>query len=240
LAEPRLRAILFDMGDTLAYRSPPSHEILGEFLRTRGIIVSERAVHEAALAATARYYVLALARQTLGIGQVGDSLVDEYDRTMLASLGLGGRSDLTIGDVQGAFRGQPRPFRLFADARPTLEALRARGFRLAVVSNLDHDLVERCGELCLCDYFDAVVGSATVRAEKPDPSIFDRALDRLGVRPSEAWHVGDIYLSDVLGARAAGVEPVLLDRHDLTPGADCRRVRCLSEVVELVERATSR
>ncbi len=71
MAEPRLRAVLFDMGDmggSLAYRSPPSHDILREYLRTRGLLVGERAVHEAALAPTARYYVLALARQTLGIG----------------------------------------------------------------------------------------------------------------------------------------------------------------------------
>lgn len=199
-------------------------------------------MHRARLAANSRYYVLALARPTLGIAQEKDQLVDEFDRTLLASLGLGDRSDLTVSDVQTAFRSIARRFVLFPEVVSTLEALRARGLQVAVVSNWDHDLVDRCRELGLMEHLDAVVGSATVRAEKPDPSIFDRALERLDLSPDEVWHVGDLYLADVLGARAAGITPVLLDRHDLLPEVDCRRIGHLGELVTLVdeERRTGR
>ncbi len=234
------RGILLDMGDTLTYQHPSGDQILRDFLRKRGVAVSDEAIHRARLAANTRYYFLALARPTLGIAQEKDSLVDEFDRTLLASLGLDGRLDLTVADVQAAFRGTPRRFVLFPDAFPTLRALRARGLRLAVVSNWDHRLVERCHELGLVDHFDAVVGSATVRCEKPDPSIFDRALDRLGLSGEEVWHVGDLYLADVLGARAAGIEPVLLDRNDLLPEVDCRRIRSLREIVSLVDEESAR
>lgn len=231
-----LEAIFLDMGDTLAYQSPAGHDILAGLLRQRGVAVSEGDIHRARLAANSRYYALALARPTLGIAQERDALVDEYDRTLLTSLGLGDRPDITVADVQTAFRCVPRRFALFPDVRPTLAALRARGLRLAVVSNWDHYLVDRCRELGLIDHLDAVVGSATIRAEKPDPSIFDRALDRLGVAPERVWHVGDLYLADVLGARAAGITPVLLDRYDLLPAVDCRRIRSLRELAALVDR----
>lgn len=231
----RLKAVFLDMGDTLAYQHPPGHRVLRRLLRERGIAVSEEDIHRARLAANSHYYALALARPSLGIDQEKDSLVDEFDRTLLASLGLGGRPDLSVADVQAAFAGRTRRLVLFDDAGLTLRALRARGLRLAIVSNWDFDLIDRCRELGLVDYLDEIVGSATVRAEKPDPSIFDRALERLGLRPNEAWHVGDLYLADVLGARAAGITPVLLDRHDLLPGVDCRRIRSLRELVSLVD-----
>jgi len=230
-----LKAIFLDMGDTLAYQSPAGHRVLRRLFRHRGIPVSEADIHRARLAANSRYYALALARPRLGIAQEKDALVDEFDRTLLTSLGLGDRPDLTVADVQAAFRSISRRFVLYPDVRPTLRTLRVRGLRLAVVSNWDYDLVDRCRELGLIEQLDAVVGSATVRAEKPDPSIFDRALDRLDLSPDEVWHVGDLYLADVLGARAAGITPVLLDRYDLVPEADCRRIRSLRELTPLVD-----
>jgi HAD superfamily hydrolase (TIGR01549 family) len=230
-----LKAVCFDMGDTLAYQHPAGHRVLRRLLHQRGISVSDAEVHRARLAANSRYYALALARPSLGIAQEKDSLVDEFDQTLLTSLGLAEWPGLTVADVQTAFRSVARRFVLFPDVRPTLRALSARGLRLAVVSNWDHDLVDRCRELGLVDHFDAIVGSATVRCEKPDPSIFDRALDRLGVSHGEAWHVGDLYLADVLGARAAGITPILLDRYDVLPELDCRRIRSLGELVRLVQ-----
>ena len=66
-----------------------------------------------------------------------------------------------------------------------------------------------------------VIDSAVEGVEKPDPAIFRLALERTGVAPEDALYAGDIYSIDVVGARAAGLRPVLVDEGDLYPDADC-------------------
>jgi putative hydrolase of the HAD superfamily len=61
-------------------------------------------------------------------------------------------------------------------------------------------------------YFDCIVASTTSGAQKPDVAIFREALRRTGADPASSIHVGDNYIADVLGARAAGIDAVLLDR----------------------------
>jgi len=71
--------------------------------------------------------------------------------------------------------------------------------------------------------------------EKPDPRIFAIALERLGVAPDRAIHVGDIVGLDVRGARRAGVEPVLMDPLGCYPGSvDCPRIQRLADLLDLV------
>jgi HAD superfamily hydrolase (TIGR01509 family) len=95
-------------------------------------------------------------------------------------------------------------FEAVAGAVETLEALRARGLELAVVSNWDIGLAEHLERLGAGGLFSAVVTSAEARAAKPDPAAFLIALDRLGVRPERALHVGDEG-EDEQGAARAGM-----------------------------------
>ena len=93
-----------------------------------------------------------------------------------------------------------------------LHGFRARGLRLVVVSNWDvslHDVLDRLG---LSAMLDGVLTSAQAGARKPSPVIFERALGIPGVSATEAVHVGDSLDEDVEGARAAGIEPVLVRR----------------------------
>lgn len=86
----------------------------------------------------------------------------------------------------------------------TLDALRARGLRLAVVANWDCALRGVLERLGLAARFETVVASAEAGAAKPDPAIFRLALDRLAVAPERALHVGDEDV-DERGAAAAGM-----------------------------------
>jgi len=79
-----------------------------------------------------------------------------------------------------------------------------------------------------------VIDSEVVGVQKPDPAIFAGALAVLGVEPSRCLYVGDSIRNDVVGARAAGLEPVLLDPYDDRVDADCRRARDLTDVVTLL------
>lgn len=106
----------------------------------------------------------------------------------------------------------PNAFSVFDDARATLESLRDRGIRLALISNWHRGLHHFVSDLDLDRYFDHVIGSADCGYEKPDRRIFERARALLGASPARILHVGDSYEADYEGARAAGFHAVLLER----------------------------
>jgi HAD superfamily hydrolase (TIGR01509 family) len=117
------------------------------------------------------------------------------------------------------------------DTRASLLRLRAAGLRLGVVSNSDGRVEQALVAAGLRDCFDVVFDSALVGVEKPDPAIFRAALTALGVAPEEALYVGDLYEVDVLGARSAGMEGVLL-LQDERAAPDCRRFDSLAALAD--------
>ena len=90
----------------------------------------------------------------------------------------------------------------------------------------------RRSRLRLTAALDAIFDSHDEGVEKPDPRLFRLALERTGAEARTTVHVGDFYHVDVVGARAAGITPVLLDAADLYPDCDCMRVRSLTGLVE--------
>lgn len=124
-------------------------------------------------------------------------------------------------------------WRAYAEVPAVLTDLRGRGVRLAVVSNWDAALPDVLEALGLMPFFEVVLASAPEGRSKPDPEIFRRALARVGVGAEDALHVGDSEEHDVLGARAAGVEPVLLRRAGGEAGVfGVRTIATLRELAE--------
>jgi putative hydrolase of the HAD superfamily len=103
-------------------------------------------------------------------------------------------------------------FQAYSDALPALECLAAAGLKLAVIANWDVSLPDVLARLGLAGHFEAIVTAAGVGAAKPDPRPFRAALARLGVEAGQCLHVGDDLVTDVEGARAAGLAALLLDR----------------------------
>jgi HAD superfamily hydrolase (TIGR01509 family) len=117
---------------------------------------------------------------------------------------------------------------------PALAALRARGLQLVVVSNANGTLLSAFTRLGLVPALDVIFDSHVVGIEKPDPRFFQLALDESGARAETTVHVGDLYHVDVVGARSAGIAAILLDVANLYAEYDCRRVRSLTELVEIL------
>ena len=113
-----------------------------------------------------------------------------------------------------------------------LERLRASGRRLVVVSNSNGTVQPHFERLGLARYFDVLVDSFREGVEKPDPRIFELALERSGARRETTLHAGDFFHIDVVGARAAGLEAWLVDCASLYDGYDCRRVSSLPHLVD--------
>jgi putative hydrolase of the HAD superfamily len=95
-----------------------------------------------------------------------------------------------------------------------LDAMRAVGVKVAIISNSEGMLERLFRELGLLPHLDLVVDSGLVGFEKPDPRIFRVAFDAFRVAPANALHLGDVFATDILGARAAGCRHALVDPYD--------------------------
>jgi HAD superfamily hydrolase (TIGR01549 family) len=122
------------------------------------------------------------------------------------------------------------------DVVPALERLRAVVPKLVVVSNANgvlHRMFDRVG---LAGFFDVICDSCVEKVEKPDPRYFHLALERSGSRRETTTMVGDLYHVDVIGARNAGLDAILLDPTGLYAEADCERVDTLAALADTIER----
>ena len=211
-------AVLLDALGTLVELETPWPHLVDE-LAGRGVVVGEEAARGAMLAEMAYY------RAHHDEASTWPTLKDLRRRcAAVVQEQLG--TALPLADVEDALLAAIR-FRAYPEVPAVLGRLRAGGARLAVVSNWDvslHDVLERTHLRALVD---AVVISAVLGVAKPDPAIFRVALERLGASAAEAIHVGDSVEHDVAGARAAGVEAVLVARNGAQAPAGVRVVTAL-------------
>jgi len=121
--------------------------------------------------------------------------------------------------------------------REGLATLRARGLRLAAVSNSDGSAEAVLIATGLREWFEAVIDSHHVGFSKPDPRLFDAARAVLGVEASNVAHVGDLYETDILGAHAAGIGAILIDTCGFWPEALCPSVDCFDAAIALLTDA---
>ena len=124
---------------------------------------------------------------------------------------------------------------LFDDVLAAFDLLKQQGLTLGLISNIDSDIGKLIDDLKLSLYIDFAVVSSEVGHEKPHPAIFLSALDKAQVQPSEAIHVGDQIEADVEGARAVGINPVLIDRYSTNLDyKDYPRIKSLMDIYELL------
>jgi putative hydrolase of the HAD superfamily len=102
--------------------------------------------------------------------------------------------------------------------------------RLVVVSNWDMSLHKVIDDLGLRALLDGVITSAEAGVRKPSPRIFEMALNIAGVAAADAVHVGDSLEEDVAGARAAGIEAILISRSGDASAPDVRVIQRLDEL----------
>jgi putative hydrolase of the HAD superfamily len=207
--QPRTRAVLLDAMGTLLTFEPPAPLLRAALLDRCGVDVGLEAASRAIRAEIAYYR----AHLHTGSDQAGLAALRRASADAMAPvLGI----DVPVEALLDALRFHPLP-----GVPEALRSLRALGLRLVVVSNWDVSLHERLAETGLAPLVDAAVASAEVGVAKPDPAIFERALELAGASPEEALHVGDSPVEDGEGAAAAGVRAVLIGR-DIASLAELR------------------
>jgi putative hydrolase of the HAD superfamily len=141
-----------------------------------------------------------------------------FTQRIIESMGGGlGDTYAAACEMEGAWA-HAHHFELYDDAIPTLDALREQGLKLGLLSNSARDLDE-----FVCHHgltVDAVLTSRAHGKTKPHEAIFRRMLELLDVVPGEAVMVGDTVEDDVEGARAVGMQAVLVDRQGRYPRHD--------------------
>ena len=232
-----VRAVFFDFYETLCFHRHSLEENLERIAKRYGVAVNwerfERAMERlfsgtSAPAPTTDFSLLewsmtVMRRECEFIREVGiEKHVEQIAWELLQS---------------GHYVFAANSIRLYDDAISTLQYFRDAGFKLAIVSNWDTPLDPLTERLGIADYFDVIVAShdMRVRSEKPDPHIFNYALEAAGVSAAEAVHVGDTYGADIVGAQGVGIRPILLDRDGTQTGRWKETIQSLAELTELLK-----
>jgi putative hydrolase of the HAD superfamily len=228
-----IKAVFFDLFNTLVRYEPPREEIEAGVLRELGIYVSPEALQRPMLIADEFIYnEIALRPLSSRSREEIAALYSQYQERLLKDAGLKYDKKL-IPVLLGKMQQARMDLALFDDVKPSLDTLKNRGLVLGLISNIERDMSRTLDKLGLCSWLATVVTSQDAGSNKPKPEIFRYALHRAGVIPAEAIYVGDQYQVDVLGARGAGMKGILLDRtgHH-TEITDCPRIQSLTGVAE--------
>lgn len=228
------QAVFFDVGSTLLFPSPSVAETMAQVAEERGHGLTVRDFEQHMPAMDAFYEAEYLRDGDFWCSHEGSTAIwlDQY-RYVCHLAGIAHDAEGVAASVHDAYRREDH-WEMYADVVACLRGLKERGFALGVVSNWDAGLEGLLRDVRLLPYFDVVVSSAVVGYRKPNPVIFDRACEQMGVEASQAVHVGDRVDADGDGAFAANIRPIIIDRHDADQAYAYERVTTLTDLLELL------
>jgi putative hydrolase of the HAD superfamily len=192
-----VKFVLFDLDDTLTDRQASLERYVATLIAD---FAEELGPAEAALVLAA----------IIDVDERGYAPRERVFNRLLSALTW--RSVPTLGRLADHWREQfPRSTLLRPGALETLKALRKRGFTLGLVTNGPVSLQQmKIDQVGIAPLFEVIVISEQVGVHKPDPRVFQRALDQLACAGGDAWYVGDHPRNDVLGAAGVGITPIWL------------------------------
>jgi putative hydrolase of the HAD superfamily len=230
----RIRAVFFDVGETLVHIDPSFADLFVTVLAGAGHRRSGDEVRDASAHIYARF------SEAARDGSMWTTS-PERSRAFWTSVYERMLRELRVSDDDGLAATLYREFTrmenyvLFDDVRPAIAALRRAGLILGVVSNFEAWLEEWFGVHELVETFPVRVISGIEGIEKPDERIFRLALQRAGVDATASAYVGDNPEFDVDPPAALGMFPVLVDRRDRFPDHAGARVRDLRDLPAILE-----
>jgi putative hydrolase of the HAD superfamily len=121
------------------------------------------------------------------------------------------------------------------DVRRVLPQLKEAGYVMAVISNRDRPFQDVLDSHRLSEFFDFSLAGGDVDIYKPEPGIFEHALQRANLTAQETVYVGDNFFADVIGSRRAGLQPVLYDPDGIFSDVDCTIIKSFDELQSVVK-----
>lgn len=231
-----IEIVFFDAGDTILHPYPSFADLFSEVCAESGVTISPEQVNE--VQARLAPHLIDLVEDT-GVKNPSFSPEDSrvfwgyLYRRFLKEWGI---EDEGLAECLRLKFSDRSSYMLYDDVAPVLRRLERDGYRLGLISNFEEWLEERLVELEVGPLFDTSVISGFVQIEKPDRRIYELALEKAGVEPKRAVHVGDSPRLDVEPATSVGMHTVLIDRLGRYPDFDTPTIRSLEELPPLVSK----
>ena len=233
-----IKAIFFDLDGTLRHSVPSGGEVFTDYAITLGLAVDDEARLRAlrwehlywASSVDLRDDLLAHAGET-------ENFWIEYSRRRLIALGASPQWAREFAAKASVHMGEfYRPESIVPeDVRRALPQLKQAGYILGVISNRDKPFLDVLQEHGIDEFFDFLLAAGEVNVFKPEPGVFEHALQRLNLSPNEVIYVGDNYYADVVGARRAGLQPILYDPLGIFTDPDCATIKSFDELNSIIK-----
>lgn len=236
-----IRTIFFDVGFTLLYSYPSDLEIYLQVCESLGFYPNQQDLEKRGV--EAEEFFLNYMRANRHVWASDATILEfwtAYYIRMLRPL-VADQDEKLLHELAHRITREYEShtsWQMYPDVLPTLQALRAsKKYTLGAISDWSRSLGPIFQRLRLNTYFDCLLISSVTGHAKPSTVLYETALERANTVADYAIHVGDSYTLDVLGARAAGMIPVLLDRKRQIKQAqvDCLLIHSLSELLPLLE-----
>jgi HAD superfamily hydrolase (TIGR01662 family) len=233
-----IKAIFFDLDGTLRHSVPSGGEVFTDYVITLGLPVDQEA-RLRALRWEHLYWANSVDLRDDLLAHSGETekFWIEYSRRRLIALGASSewatenavKASLHMGEFY-------KPESIVPDdVRRALPQLKESGYMLGVISNRDKPFQDVLQEHGISEFFDLLLAAGEVNVFKPEPGVFEHALRCVKVSPEEAVYVGDNYFADVVGARRAGLLPILYDPLGIFPEPDCATIKSFDELNSVIK-----
>jgi putative hydrolase of the HAD superfamily len=233
-----IKAIFFDLDGTLRHSVPSGGEVFTDYVLTLGLHVNEED-RRRALRWEHFYWASSedLRNDLLAHSAETENFWIEYSRRRLIALGASEAWAVEVAPRISTHMGEVyKPESIVPqDVRRSLPQLKESGYLLGVISNRDKPFQELLDDHGIGEFFDFSMAAGEVNIWKPEPGIFEHGLRRTNLSAQEVIYVGDNYYADVVGARAAGLQPVLYDPLGIFPEADCAVIKSFDELNSIVK-----
>ena len=233
-----IKAILFDFDGTLRHSLPSGGEVFTDYLIGLGLSVTAEDRRRAAI--WEHYYFASSPEIQADRKKFDDEEEDfwsHFAHRRLVALGCPPQLVPELGPkVSDHMRENYQPENWIpAETHTVLPNLRKNGYTLGVVSNRSDPYQDELNGLGMGDYFHFSLAAGEVNSWKPEPAIFEHAIKLTGTPPEQTLYIGDNYFADVVGARRAGLQPVLYDPKGLFHEPGCPVIASLDELIGVVK-----
>jgi putative hydrolase of the HAD superfamily len=230
-----IKAVFFDLYQTLVRYQPSQAELEAKALESLGVKTDAAALDYPILAANEFVY-REFARRPLSQRTKEDivTLYTEYQRIVLKEAGIK-VAPKDILKLLVMMQQAHMDLMLYDDVLPVLTDLKTRGLVTGLISNVDKNIDDTLRRLGIASKLDVIVTSLDAGAAKPQPEIFQFAMKKADAKPEKSLYIGDQYQVDMAGAKAAGMKGILLDRADYYKQTlDCPKIKSLKQLIDYI------
>ena len=232
-----IKAIFFDLDGTIRHNDPRGSDVFAEHAAALGLRIR---ADDRLRAMRWEHYYWANSRDLRDdqgrYGRMSEDFWRRYSLRQLVALGASSKQALEFAQTMTQYMSDAyKPRSVVPDElHGVLKRLQESDYPLGVISNRDKPIQDEIAELGLAPYFAFSLASGEIGAWKPEPEIFVYACKRMQVGPAEAAYVGDNYFADVVGARRAGLTPVLYDPREIFDDPECAVIKSFAQLARVL------